>query len=30
MSFPLTVADGEVFIALKEGTISGQTSRLEL
>jgi uncharacterized protein YaeQ len=30
MSFPLTVADGEVFIALKEGTISGQTSRIEL
>ena len=30
MSFPLTVADGEVFIALKDGTISGQTRRLEL
>ena len=30
MSFPLTVADGEVFIALKEGTISGQTRRIEL
>ena len=30
MSFPLTVAEGEVFIALKEETISGSVRRLEL
>lgn len=30
MAFPVTVADGEVFIALADGTVSGPTTRLEL
>jgi uncharacterized protein YaeQ len=30
MSFPVTVADGELFIALKDGTVSGAIRRVEL
>ena len=30
MAFPITVADGEMFIALADGTVSGRTTRLEL